>query len=155
MLPGNADLANVHLYPANGDPPSWYVSAIFNAQYGKPITAPFAVTEAGYNSDPDTTNGVSLNVQVKQTLSLVLDAAQSGASSIYLYELLDHYADPANTNADNHWGLFNSDGTPKPVATALHNLTTILADPGSTTANTTSLGSVSYSSPKHALGENP
>ena len=34
-------------------------------------------------------------------------------------------------NSSGTWGLFNSDGSARPAATALHNLTTLLADSGS------------------------
>ncbi|MDP9096890.1 MAG: hypothetical protein M3N26_10135, partial [Pseudomonadota bacterium] len=54
------------------------------------------------------------------------DAAQRGITPTFLYELLDEAADPSNTDPQLHYGLFNADGSPKPVATALHNLTTML-----------------------------
>ncbi len=61
----------------------------------------------------------------------VLDDFNDGASKTYLYDLMDN-----NQAADleDNFGLFNADGTPKAAAVDLHNLTTILADTG-TTAN--------------------
>lgn len=51
-------------------------------------------------------------------------------SATYLYELFDRDSSASNTNPEANFGLFNSDGTPKLAATAIHNLTTILADDG-------------------------
>jgi hypothetical protein len=67
----------------------------------------------------------------------LLDAYQAGASATYLYELLDDRADPGMTDGENHFGLFNADGTPKPAAIAVHNLTSLLADAGATAGSFT------------------
>ena len=72
--------------------------------------------------------------QAKYTLDLLLDDMQNGISSTYLYELLDAYA-PGSPQGDAGLGLFNSTGAPKPVAIAIHNMNTILADSGSTAAS--------------------
>ena len=64
----------------------------------------------------------------------MLDAVAQGVPATYLYELLDEWPDPNNTDREQHFGLFNNDGTPKQAAAALHNLTTILADPGNRAA---------------------
>ncbi len=50
-------------------------------------------------------------------------------SKTYLYQLRSAYPDPKHDNADAEYGLFTLDNAPKPVATAIHNLTTILASP--------------------------
>ncbi len=73
--------------------------------------------------------GVNQDVQARYTLDYVLDAAAQGVPATYLYELLDERPDVNNTDREQHYGLFNTNGTAKPAATALHNLTTILADP--------------------------
>lgn len=136
-ITGVADLAATHIYPALGDPPAWYVSTTYQVQYGTSIGAPYVVTEAGYNSDPGTGNGVSLDVQAKQTLMLLLDTAQSGATATMLYELLDMYADPRNKVYDDHWGLFDASGAPTPTAAGIHNMQAILSDPGATSTTFT------------------
>src|SRR4051794_6222789 len=73
---------------------------------------------------------VNADVQARYSLDFVLDAYILGVKTAYLYELVDRVSDPGNTLMDDHFGLFNNDGSPKPAATALHNLTSILADPG-------------------------
>jgi hypothetical protein len=81
-----------------------------SAPYG-----PFVFTETGYSSD-----AVSLTVQARYTIDLLFGAASQGSSKTFLYELMDE---------GDGYGLFNGT-TPKPVATAIHNLTTALADTG-------------------------
>jgi hypothetical protein len=51
-----------------------------------------------------------------------------GDAKTYLYELLDEQS--GDGAAWGNFGLFTSSGAPKPAATALHNLTTLLADKG-------------------------
>jgi hypothetical protein len=139
-ISGLADDANIHVYPANGDQPSWYIGTNNTTVYGTTTVGPEVATESGYNTDTAWAYGVSLDAQAKMTLNDVLDEAQQGVSTTYLYELLDNNPDPGDTSADQHWGLFNYDGTPKPAATALHDLEAILQDTGAgsrsfTTAN--------------------
>ena len=45
---------------------------------------------------------------------------------LYVYELLDQKPDPQNKNAEMHFGLFRFDNSPKPVAYAIRNLTSVL-----------------------------
>lgn len=142
-ISGIADLAATHVYPALGDPPAWYVANTFQFQYGKPINAPYIITEAGYNSDPVSENGVSLDVQAKQTLMLLMDTARSGSKSTMLYELFDMYADPGNKSFDDHWGLFDASGAPTLTSTAIHNLLSTLSDTSSA-ADTFVPGNASY-----------
>ena len=54
----------------------------------------------------------------------------------FIYQLRD-----GEGGGSGNFGLFNSNSTPKPAATYIHNLTTILADPG----QVTSPGSLNYS----------
>ncbi len=92
------------------------------------------LTEAGYYSLPGggSWGGVDLTTQAKpRLLNLLFDAAKLGVSRTYLYQLLDAYPDPSNTDMEKHFGLFDINNKPKPVAAAIHNLTTILADSGS------------------------
>ena len=70
------------------------------------------------------------NVQAKSILNTLVDAYKDGVSTTYLYELLDAGPSGTSTQSASNFGLFNSDGTPKLAATAIHNLTTILADNG-------------------------
>ena len=99
---------------------------------------PVVITETGYVTDfADAYSGVDQTVQAKLTLDTLMDAFRDGVSKTYLYELIDE--------GGQYFGLFTADGAAKLVATAIHNLTTILADPGSTASFTP--GSLSYALP--------
>jgi hypothetical protein len=119
------DLGNVHVYMSNGNQPNVEMSRLMS--YAQAVTPglPMSITETGYPTlASDTAQGVDEATQAKLTLNTVLDAAKLGVASTYLYELVD---DPySGGGAWNNGGLFHADWTPKPAATALHNLTTIL-----------------------------
>jgi hypothetical protein len=133
-----ADLGNIHLYPYGGL--QTQTSTLLPRELqGTPHSAGYVITEFGY----DTMLNAS-NIQAKYVLDGVLDAYQAGASKTYLYELLDDNPDPGMTNVQDHFGLFNADGSPKPAATALHNMTSILADPGGVSAGAFTPGTLGY-----------
>ena len=91
---------------------------------------PSVITETGYTTLASKWyNGVDEAVQAKYTLNLLMDAYQKGVSHTYLYELFDEAQFGAN-HPESYFGLFHADGTPKPVASAIHNLTEILQDSG-------------------------
>ncbi|WP_267360819.1 MULTISPECIES: carbohydrate-binding domain-containing protein [unclassified Methylobacterium] len=144
-----SDFNNIHLYNKIGGQPRSDISGgdadAVAADPGKPV----AITELGYQTSIPA--GVAINwegvdeaAQAKLIVNSVLDAGQLGSNKIYLYQLLDAYSDPQNTNIENHFGLFRLDNTPKHAATALHNLTSILSDPGSD-ASHFSPGGLAYS----------
>ena len=60
---------------------------------------------------------------------------KDGDVKTYFYGLFD--------DGSGKFGLMNADGTPKPAGTAIHNLTTLLADTGATAATFTA-GSLAY-----------
>ena len=127
-MSADADMGNMHVYFINGLAPA---STLRYAAGLSDINAPgelMVITETNYTSAPGIKGSVSEAVQAKYDLDLVMDAIQAGIPALYFYELLDEFADPDQTNNENHYGLFRADGTPKPAATALHNLTTLLAD---------------------------
>ena len=72
---------------------------------------------------------VNQDVQAKYTLDLLMDAAKDGISKTYLYQLMDAYQ-PGSPQGDDGFGLFDPNNAPKEAATAIHNLTTMLADNG-------------------------
>lgn len=136
------DYANAHAY----------VMSTTNVSLGLDYLLPFAsisaagkpvvITEAGYTTLTSYSyDGVSETVQAKYTLNTLMDAYQKGIAKTYLYELLDEPNLGAN-HKESHFGLFHSDGTPKPVATAIHNLTQILQDTGRSAE--TAAGSLTY-----------
>ena len=144
-MSAEANYGNAHIYFSNGVQPAANIAAnIAQAEQTNP-GEPVDITETGYYTAVQSTEwgGVSQDVQAKETLNALFDAFKDGASVTYLYELMDTAANPSPTDREDTFGLFNEDGTPKEAATALHNLTTILADSGST-AQTFATGSLSY-----------
>jgi serralysin len=141
-----ADYGNAHTYFGTGNNPAlgnWI--GVLNADAleatpGKPVI----ITEAGYYTTGSTTDphSVDVAVQAKYTLDLVFDSFQVGDVKTYLYELLDQKS--SDGSSEDNFGLFYSDGTPKPAATAIRDLLTLLADPGSS-ASSFPQGSMTYS----------
>ncbi|SCZ42152.1 hypothetical protein SAMN03080610_02870 [Afifella marina DSM 2698] len=122
-----ADYGNAHIYFPNSLKPQEQWDTILDASRIPTGDKPVVVTETGFYTLSDTTMGVSEEVQAKQILNVLMDAAEDGVEKTYIYQLMDPYSD-RNLDPENNWGLFNADGSPKMAATALHNLTTILAD---------------------------
>jgi len=125
-LSAYTDYANSHAYVGTGTTTAaaltGYLSEAGSVASGKPIV----ITETGYSTLSSTPYlGVDQTVQAKSILNTLVDAFKGGVATTYLYELLDHGSD-----SSSQMGLFNADGTPKLAATAIHNLTTILADDG-------------------------
>ena len=138
----DVDAGNMHVYFMDGLAPASTLRYASNLSAINAPGEPMAITETNYTSAPGIKGSVSEAVQAKYDLDLVMDAMQAGVEALYFYELLDERADPDQTNNEDHFGLFRADGSPKPAATALHNLTTILADtsPDAATFETGSLG---------------
>src|SRR5271166_5975510 len=121
------DYTNVHAYGQYGIPPNWFLQNEINAVTDSP-GKPAIVTETGNYTIPNHDSGGSEDVQAKLLMDTLLDDFSNGVKLTYIYQLLDPYADPGNTLAEDHYGVFHADGTPKIAATAIHNLTTILQD---------------------------
>jgi antitoxin component YwqK of YwqJK toxin-antitoxin module len=125
-LTAYSDYANSHAYAATSLTPdsalATHLADAASVVSGKPIV----ITETGYSTLSSWQYlGVNQAVQAKSILNTLADAFKDGVTTTYLYELLDH-----GTDAGSKMGLFNADGTPKLAATAIHNLTAILADDG-------------------------
>jgi glycosyltransferase involved in cell wall biosynthesis len=129
-LTGQASDANAHPYPSGGAPPGAAIESAYVDPYGTAAPGAGVITEDGYNTDPNVSNGVSQLAQAQGELDILLDGYASGVSQTYLYELLDEKPDASNSNSEMHFGVFNNDNTPKLAATAIHDLTSILADHG-------------------------
>ena len=121
-----AGYANIHPYPQGGVQPFDWLKArvLTHAVPGKGMV----ITETGYTTTAGQTGfeGVDQTVQAKMTLNLLADATLLGVSKTYLYQLVD--GGQAGT-AEAGFGLFDAKLQPKRAATAIHNLTSILADP--------------------------
>ncbi len=126
-----ATYANLHTYAPDGVTPHEVIPYALGGVAPAPGQATI-ITETGYYTLPNDSawGGVSEAVQARLTLDTLLDNFKAGVPRTFLYELYDEGADPAGTDREMHFGLFRADGTPKPAATALHNLTTILAGAG-------------------------
>jgi len=136
------DFANDHPYASNGAQPYAAMASGVGAYAAQTGNVPFVITEDGY-STLAAPGGVDQLTQAKETLNMLFDAQKLGASKLFLYQLLDAYA-PGTKAGRDQFGLFNYDNSPKTVATAIHNLTAILADP-SATAVSFQTGTLNYS----------
>jgi hypothetical protein len=126
-LTGLADFANCHPYSHAGEQPAQRIASEFGKQFTMAPPYPKVITEAGFFNVPSMPNGVDDATQAKDTLNLYMDAFAQGVTLTYVYQLLSAYP---NQFSDTQSGMFRMDNSPKPVATAIHNLTTILADTG-------------------------
>lgn len=130
---------NAHVYAAGGtnawtnDMPYW-----LPVQAQPTPGLPTVVTETGYTMAASGDH-VDQNVAAKYTLNTLFDDALHGVAMTYIFELAD---EPVSFGAPD-MGLFNSDWTAKPAATAVHNLTSIIGAAGIGTPATTLNYSVS------------
>jgi Ca2+-binding RTX toxin-like protein len=129
---------NTHPYPKNGIQPYQTILSDKSQQSAVDPGKPFAITEGGYHTSllADTHGGwegVSEAVQAKLSLNFYMDAALLGSKLTHQYQLLDAWKDgKGGGDQEAHFGFFRLDGSAKPSATAIHNLTTLLKDSGST-----------------------
>ena len=147
----SADYANQHVYPQNGEQPTynangdrWMPSAIDAV---KKFQLPLVITEFGYFSMPQAgwyMLGVDEPTQAKGVLNGYMDAATAGVKRTYVYELLDEKPDPQSKSGEMHYGLFRNDNSPKQVAHAIRNLTSILNTSTARRANVAARGTLTY-----------
>ncbi|MDH2406682.1 Ig-like domain-containing protein, partial [Bradyrhizobium sp. SSUT18] len=143
-LSSSADYANIHAYVWSGATPNQVLLNDMKIAQWDASGLPVIFTETGYDTmTSDPMSGVDQTVQAKYTLDTLMDAFKDGVAQTFLYELFDEASDPNFTNKEAHFGLFNNDGSPKLVATAIHNLTTILSDTNGSQPFTP--GSLAYS----------
>jgi hypothetical protein len=96
---------------------------------------PKVTTETGWQTD--VAGGITKEQQGRLYLNLYLSQFKRGFKHTFIYMLRD------NPPYEGGYGIFDSSFNPKPAATYLHNLTTILADSGSISTP----GSLNYSIP--------
>lgn len=144
--PGLADYANGHPYLYQGGSPGSRIVDEFKTYFTMPLPYPRVITETGYFDQPDDPagSGVDGATQARLTLDLLFDAFRQGVGRTYLYQLLSAYPDAQRNSPDIEYGLFNQDNSPKPVAAAIHNLTSMLSDTATTSATFTP-GRLDYS----------
>ncbi|SFN62365.1 hypothetical protein SAMN05216573_11726 [Bradyrhizobium sp. Rc3b] len=128
-----ADASNVHVYGGIGqqlqDGINAWVAAAQASNPGKPVY----ITETGVSSSGFNTSTWGGGVADAYTQGIIdtnalLDGYKAGAAITFLYELMDE--PNASSDQEQHFGLFNADGTPKPAAVDISNLTHILEDKG-------------------------
>lgn len=92
---------------------------------------PVYITETGISTSGYGTSSWGVtdeDTQAVINVNALLTGFASGAKMTFLYELMD---EPNASNIqEQHFGLFHADGSPKPAATAIGNLTHLLADGG-------------------------
>lgn len=130
-LAAYATYANAHTYPNAGQLPDDSIQQINALAEMAASGQPVMTTEIGWS-----TADFSETTIAKYVLDAAMDGIKDGDTGMYFYALYD--------DSSGDWGLFNSDGTPRPAATALHDLTTLLTDTGADAATFTP-GSLNYS----------
>ncbi len=125
-----AQAANIHVYP-DGQYDGTPQPEIQNEKTLASVSVPgqgMVMTEFGYSTYAG--GDVSQATQARFEVDGLLDAAEDGISQTYIYELLD--SSTGSSDPEGNYGQFASNTTtPKLAATAIHNLTSILADSGS------------------------
>ena len=135
----SADASNVHVYSGVGqqlqDGIDNWVAAARASNPGKPVLiTETGISSSGFNSstwgvaDPYTQGIIDTNA--------LLDGYKAGART-FLYELMDEPDVPSVQ--EQNFGLFNADGTPKPAAVDIGNLTHILKNNGTALTSPRSL----------------
>ena len=134
-LSSAANFGNEHAYAPDWFTPASALSDLLTFPQIDTPGLPTVITETGYETNAaDTYSGVDQTVQAKLTLDTLMDAFKDGVPQTYLYELIDE--------GGGYFGLFTANGAPKLAATAIHDLTTLLSDPNSSSSFTP--GSLSY-----------
>ena len=118
-LAAHADFANAHTYPNPPDgAPEGAIRRLNSLARLAAPARPVITTEIGW----DESHGFSQADVAKWALDASFDGIKHGNVKTYFYALYD--------DGSGKFGLMHPDGTAKPAGTALHNLTTLLADTG-------------------------
>ncbi len=126
-LSASMDYGADHSYPG-GEMPSTNISGYRQSVTALDGTKPFTVTESGYYTMPDGSQGISETAEGKYMSRFFLEYFNAGSLRTYVYDLIDD-SDGAGTSEGN-FGLMRGDGSFKPGATATQNEIIVLADPG-------------------------
>jgi hypothetical protein len=129
----NMDFGSMHSYSYPGDDQaplstaSHFASNVSNANI---VASPKSLYATEYGYYTSTPPGVSQLAQSKYVPRAFLGYLAAGIKRTYVYELLDEFAVPSNT--EDNFGLVTTAGVEKPAFTSLMNLMALLADPGAT-----------------------
>jgi hypothetical protein len=110
-----ADYANAHTYPMTNQMPEPTIRRLNGNALLAAAARPVITTEIGWNNAQFPPADAA-----RHALYAVFDGMKHGNPKTYFYALFD--------DRSGKFGFMNQDGSAKPSGTALHNLTTILAD---------------------------
>ncbi|HUB10762.1 MAG TPA: type I secretion C-terminal target domain-containing protein [Acetobacteraceae bacterium] len=139
-LSAYTDYANAHAYPNVGQTPDETIQSLNSDAQLAAASRQVITTEIGWQ-----TSQFSEGQIAQYVVDSTFDGIANGDAGMWFYGLYD--------DSSGDWGLFNSDGSARPAATALHNLTTLLADPGNGAGSFTP-GSLSYNLSGTQSGDN-
>jgi serralysin len=138
-LSAYTNYANAHTYPNVGQTPDSAIEALNSDAELAASSRPVITTEIGWQ-----TSQFSETQIAQYVVDATFDGIADGDAGMWFYGLYD--------DSSGDWGLFNSDGTARPAATALHDLTTLLADPNAPAGFTP--GSFNYTLSGTQSGDN-
>jgi hypothetical protein len=130
-LSAYTDYGNAHIYPLPNQKISDSIRRINGLAKLAAASRPVIVSEIGW----DESAGFTKDQIAANLLQAAFESWSQGSTKTYFYALYD--------DESGKYGLMNTDGTPKPAGTALHNLTTLLTDMGKN-ADKFTPGTLSY-----------
>ncbi|MEB3358037.1 MAG: hypothetical protein VKK04_15020 [Synechococcales bacterium] len=140
-----ADYGNSHNYFSYGKPPGEVITSSHINKDAALVSPglPLISTEGGYHTASNINSGhlgLPDDIHARYQMRYLLEQFTAGYERSFIYQLFDEGPDPANTNRQYNFGLFEVDGTPKPAAKGIANMITLLEDSaGSTPFATRSL----------------
>lgn len=118
------DYGCIHSYPSNEDPRNNIQERLRNAEKMSGFKPVFA-TETGYHNAVNYTGGHKPVTEAQAGVWIPLlfkSYFEAGIKRTFTYELVDQNPNAAKDNNELNFGLFHSDWSPKPAATAVHKL---------------------------------
>lgn len=127
--------AGIHPYPSAGRPPEEVIQTEINTDRSLYPTKPFMPSETGYHNGVNTGGAAPEEAVGIYAPRLALDYfAFRNMPRTFWYELFDEDLNgngaTDNSNAEETFGIYRLDGSPKPAAKALKNLISVLNDTG-------------------------
>ena len=139
-LSAYTNYANAHTYPGVGQTPDFSIQTLNNDAHLAAASRPVITTEMGWDA-----NTFSQGAIAQYVVQASLDSMKDGDAKTYFYALFN--------DGSGAFGLMNPDGSATPAGTALHNLTSLLADTGANAGNFTP-GSLDFSLSGAQSGDN-
>lgn len=127
----HCDAGNMHSYPGGG-PPEAGLALEISKTAAVSGTKPVWTTETGYHL-ADNGSGDAGVTEAQEAIYLprmILEYYRAGVVRCFTYQLYDLSAALDGFGQDMYFGLIRGDGSRRPAFTAIHNLLTTLADPG-------------------------